>query len=96
MQRMQWMMVFGLGLAGLAHAGEAELAAGERYNKPGFVTAVVADRLWVFEANSKALADYQATNLVPDVSASDISNGPEGMTLKAPTPEVIKAYQDAK
>lgn len=79
-----------------AYAGDAELAAGEKYSKAGFTTAIINERLWVFKADSKELAAYQQTGMEPSISASLIGEGPDGMTLKAPTADVLTEFQAAK
>lgn len=65
------------------------------YNKPGFVTKVENGRLWVFKEGSKELADFEK-NGEPTINVSHIGEGPEGMTIKAPSTEVIDAYTAAK
>lgn len=73
--------------AGFAHA------AG--YDKPGFVTKVENGRLWVFATGSKELADFEKHG-EPTIAVSKIGEGPEGMTLRGPSVEVLDAYQAAK
>ena len=65
------------------------------YNKPGFVTKVENGRLWVFKEGSKELEQFEK-NGEPTINVSRIGEGPEGMTIKAPTTEVIEAYIAAK
>jgi hypothetical protein len=79
-----------------AHAGDAEFAAAEKYNKAGFTTAIINERLWVFKEGSPELAAYTETGLEPSISASLIGEGPEGMTLKAANAEVLTAFQAAQ
>lgn len=73
--------------AGFAHA------AG--YDKPGFVTKVENGRLWVFATGSKELAEFEK-NGEPTIAVSRIGEGPEGMTLRGSSPEVLEAYLAAK
>ncbi|MEY4516750.1 MAG: hypothetical protein RL180_1096 [Pseudomonadota bacterium] len=79
-----------------AHASPEELAAGIKYNKAGFTTAIINERLWVFKEGSPELAAYTETGLEPSISASLIGEGPEGMTLKAANAEVLTAFQAAQ
>lgn len=76
------------------HAAEAS-AAPVSYDRPGYVTAVVDGRLWVFRAGSKEHADFQQ-NGVPTVSVGRIGAGPSGMTLKAPDMEILDGWLAAK
>lgn len=82
-------------------AGFAALLAGtalaaSKYDKPGFVTFVDDNgRLWVFKADAKELADYEKAG-APAIHVSKIGEGPEGMTIKALSYDVIDAYQAAK
>lgn len=64
------------------------------YNKPGFITKVENGRLWVFQAGSKEWAEFEK-NGEPTINVSRIGEGPEGMTIKAPSTEVIEAYKAA-
>lgn len=66
------------------------LAAGP-HDKPGFYTQIEDGRLWVFKEGSKELEQFKAHG-EPDVNVSRIGDGPEGMTLKAPTQDVLDAY----
>ena len=75
---------------------DAEFAAAEKYNKAGFTTAIINERLWVFKEGSPELAAYKDTGLEPSISASLIGEGPEGMTLKAANAEVLTAFQAAQ
>lgn len=85
-----------LGSALLAFAAPAmaETAVAATYNKPGFVTKVENGRLWVFKEGSKELAEFEK-NGEPTINVSRIGEGPEGMTIKAPSTEVIEAYTAA-
>lgn len=65
------------------------------YDKPGFVTKVEDGRLWVFKAGSKELADMEKSGL-PAVHVSKIGEGPEGMTLKAVSNDILDAYLNTK
>lgn len=66
--------------------------AASQYDKAGYVTKVEDGRLWVFEAGSKELAQFEAHG-EPTVSVSKIGEGPEGMTLRGPSMQVLDAYQ---
>lgn len=70
-------------------------AFADGYDKPGFVTKVENGRLWVFAADSKELAQFQEHG-EPSIAVSKIGEGPEGMTIRGPSMEVIDAYQAAK
>ena len=61
------------------------------YDKPGFFTKVQDERLWVFQEGSKELAEFQMSG-EPAIHVSKIGEGPEGMTLKGPSYEVLDAY----
>ncbi len=79
-----------------AHADEAELTAGAQYNKDGFTAAIIKERLWVFKNDSKELADYKESGIEPGISAMLIGEGPDGMTMKAPTADILTEYQAVK
>lgn len=79
-----------------AHAGEAEMTAGAKYNKEGFTTAIINERLWVFKNDSKELADYKTSDIEPAISAMLIGEGPDGMTIKAANADVLAEYQAVK
>lgn len=79
----------------LAAAVVMPVMAATPYDKPGFVTKIENGRLWVFQEGSKELAEFEK-NGEPTINVSRIGEGPEGMTLKAPSNEVIDAYMAAK
>lgn len=81
--------------AALLLAMAALPAFADGYDKPGFVTKLEKGRLWVFAAGSKELAEFEK-NGEPTIAVSKIGEGPEGMTLRGPSVEVIEAYQAAK
>ncbi|MCG8586710.1 MAG: hypothetical protein MI757_18565, partial [Pirellulales bacterium] len=60
-------------------------------DKPGFVTAVVDGRLWIFRPGSEDLAEFKK-NGEPAKSVTFPNAGRRGMTLKAPDRETILAY----
>ena len=70
-------------------------AFADQYDKSGFVTKVEDGRLWVFKADSPALADMQKNGL-PEKAAIRIGAGPDGMTLKAPDDATLDAYLSSK
>lgn len=72
----------------------AALAASP-HDKPGFYTEIKDERLWVFQDGSKELEQFKAHG-EPAVNVSRIGEGPEGMTLKGPSYEVLDAYLSAK
>lgn len=76
------------------HAAEATAAA-MNYDRPGYVTAVVNNRLWVFQAGSKEYADFQKHG-EPTISSVKIGVGPGGMTVKAPDMATIDGWLAAK
>lgn len=65
------------------------------HDKPGFVTAEKDGRLWVFPEGSKELAEFEKSG-EPAIHVSKIGEGPEGMTLKGPSYEVLNAYLGQK
>jgi hypothetical protein len=68
--------------------------AASPYDKPGFFTQIEDGRLWVFKEGSKELEQFQQHG-EPTVNVSRIGEGPEGMTLKAPSQDVLDAYNSA-
>lgn len=66
------------------------------FDKPGFVTAVVKGRLWVFAEGSETLAAYKASGKTPAVHTTRVKAGPEGMTIIAPEGETIVDYMVSK
>jgi hypothetical protein len=81
----QTILACALGLASLA------APAATPYDKPGFVTKVEDGRLWVFKEGSKELEQFEKHG-EPTIHVSKIGEGPEGMTLKGPSYEVLDAY----
>ena len=69
--------------------------ASSQYDKAGFVTKIEKGRLWVFETGSKELTQFEEHG-EPTISVSKIGEGPEGMTLRGPSTQVLDAYQQAK
>ena len=67
-------------------------AAVKSYDKPGFETAVVKGRLWVFEAGSAELAAFRETGKTPAVHVVRPLAGPDRKTLLATTTEILDAY----
>lgn len=61
------------------------------FDKPGFVTEVEDDRLWVFREDSQELKDFKATG-EPAKQFTDIGSGPNGMTVKAADEKTLKDY----
>ena len=78
----------------VAVAGDAA-AEGAQYAKPGYVTVIEKGRLWVFKDGSKELEDFRKHG-EPTVSNMKIGAGPDGMTVKGPSMEVIDAYLAAQ
>lgn len=78
-------------LAALAASLSAFALAASPHDKPGFYTQIEDGRLWVFKEGSKELEQFKAHG-EPAVSVARIGDGPEGMTLKAPSQEVMDAY----
>ena len=77
-------------------ATTATLAHAEsQFDKPGFVTQVSDGRLWVFQTDSPELADFKAHG-EPEKSVAKIGDGPDGMTLKSTSMDVLDAYVAAK
>ncbi len=71
-------------------------ATASAFDKPGFVTAVVKGRLWVFAEGSETLAAYKASGKTPAVHTTRVKAGPEGMTIIAPESETIVEYMVSK
>jgi len=71
-------------------------AAASEFDKPGFVTAVVKGRLWVFAEGSKELEAYKASGKTPAVHTVRPKAGPQGMTIIAPDGDMIVNYMVAK
>lgn len=65
------------------------------YDRPGFVTKVDDGRLWIFAEDSKELAAFKEHG-EPAKLVTRIGAGPDGMTIKSPSVEVIDAYLIAK
>lgn len=65
--------------------------AESNYDKPGYSTKVENGRLWVFTADSPAIADFEK-NGEPEKSFSAIGAGPDGMTVRAASVEVLDGY----
>ena len=74
-------------------SSEGEIA-GAKYNKAGFITAIEKGRLWVFAEGSKELDGFRQHG-EPTVSVVNIGAGPEGMTIKSYSQDVIDAYNKA-
>jgi len=72
-------------------AGEAAPAV-KSYDKPGFVTAVIKGRLWVFAEGSKELAAFRETGKTPAVHVVRPLAGPDRMTLLSPDAAVLDGY----
>lgn len=70
-------------------------AGGSGYDKPGFVTEVKENRLWVFKADSKELAEFRKHGELMKV-VTRIGEGPNGMTLKAGDAKTLDEYVAAK
>ncbi|MDF2446794.1 MAG: hypothetical protein K0S46_2030 [Moraxellaceae bacterium] len=81
--------------ATFAAALSATAMAESAYDKPGFYTQVEDGRLWVFQEGSKELEQFKAHG-EPAVNVSRIGEGPEGMTLKAPSQAVLDAWLSTK
>lgn len=79
----------------LAATLSAAALAASPHDKPGFYTEVKDERLWVFQEGSKELEQFR-THGEPAVNVSRIGEGPDGMTLKGPSQEVLSAYLSAK
>jgi hypothetical protein len=77
--------------ATFAVALSAVAGADSAHDKPGFFTQVEDGRLWVFQEGSKELEQFKAHG-EPSVNVSRIGEGPEGMTLRAPSQAVLDAY----
>lgn len=69
----------------------SEASSSPQYNKAGFVTAIEDGRLWVFVEGSKEHEEFRQHG-EPVKQIAKIGAGPEGMTVKGPSMEVIEAY----
>jgi hypothetical protein len=81
----------------LAASDEAPEKDYSKYNfdKPGFVTKVVDNRLWVFKEGDKELEKFlKDGELAKHVTIPGA--GPHGVTIKAPNRETIDDYLSAK
>lgn len=74
---------------------KAEVIDGYLASRPGYVAEVHDGRLWVFEAGSEDYKKFKAGG-VPDKNVSRIAAGPNGMTVRSTTVEVIDGYLAAK
>jgi hypothetical protein len=65
------------------------------FSKPGFVTKIVDNRLWVFKAEDPELKKFEKDGeLGKHVTVP--GGGPYGITVKAPDKETIDAYMADK
>jgi hypothetical protein len=69
-------------------------AAHGKYDAPGLVTEIKEDRIWVFKPDSAELAEFRKTGELAKQYTS-IGGGPDGMTVKAASPSILKEYLDA-
>jgi hypothetical protein len=83
--------ILALSLTSAVAVASEPVASASKYDKPGYVTAVEKGRLWVFKEGSKELDAFRQHG-EPTVSVAKIGSGPEGMTVKGPSMEVIDAY----
>jgi len=75
-----------------ATSTEKAAPAVKSYDKPGFVTAVIKGRLWVFAEGSKELAAFRETGKTPAVHVVRPLAGPDRMTLLSPDAAVLDGY----
>ena len=78
--------------SGLAAPVAQQAPAVKSYDKPGFATAIVKGRLWVFEDGSKELAAFRESGKTPAVHVVRPLAGPDRMTLIATSIEILDAY----
>lgn len=78
--------------SGLAAPAAQQAPAVKSYDKPGFVTAIVKGRLWVFADGSKELAAFRETGKTPAVHVVRPLAGPDRMTLLSPDTAILDAY----
>ncbi len=72
------------------------VSLGSPHDKPGFVTAVVEGRLWVFKADdAKNIEEFRQSGELGKM-ASRIAAGPNRMTIRAPDMETIERYLEAR
>jgi len=60
--------------------------------QPGFKTAVVDGRLWVFTPGSAAWNEFSKDGTEPGKHVILVGAGPRGMTVKSPDQEIVDAY----
>ncbi|MES2918805.1 MAG: hypothetical protein V4729_09340 [Pseudomonadota bacterium] len=84
-----------IALAALVASLPVAALADSPHDKPGFYTQIEDGRLWVFQEGSKELEQFKAHG-EPSVNVSRIGDGPEGMTLRAPSQAILDAYLSAK
>jgi hypothetical protein len=70
-------------------------AAPGPYDRPGFVTRVEKNRVWVFRKGSKDLSSFLKGG-EPGKSATLVGAGPEGMTLRGPDIDTLESYLVAR
>ena len=82
----------GAGPNGITLKGpSAEVLEDYVYGKVGFFTRITDGRLWVFAEGSKDLEGFMKTG-EPAKQVTRIGAGPNGITIKAPSIEVVDAY----
>jgi sugar lactone lactonase YvrE len=65
------------------------------FDKPGFVTLLLDERVWVFREGSPELADFLKGN-EPAKSVTMVKAGPGAHTLRAVDKEILKEYLAAR
>ncbi len=85
--------VLACALPSAAYAGGHPI--GSPFDRPGFFTAIVDGRLWVFRKDDRKSIDEFQTQGEPAKSVSRIGAGPNRMTIRAPDAETLDAYLKA-
>jgi uncharacterized protein YneR len=70
---------------------DADVLLGYTSAKPGFRTFVEDGRIWIFEENSEALAEFLAVG-EPAKSVTWIGAGPRGVSIRGESAETLLAY----
>jgi hypothetical protein len=78
-----------------AAALQAKPEAAQDLAKPGFAVFNAEERIWVFQAGSKDLAEFEASG-PSDKHVTLIGAGPDGRTIKAPDRDTALAYLAAR
>ncbi|MBM3488963.1 MAG: hypothetical protein FJX68_00710 [Alphaproteobacteria bacterium] len=76
-------------------AGCAQMRQSAGFDKPGYATKVVDNRLWVFKAGSKEWDEFGRNGDLKTL-VTRVGAGPNGMTIRAADAATIDGYLTAK